>query len=398
MKIRRIALLNLLLPAALAVAQSRVPEPVAVSGNDALLQSIRNASDPSATIEAYSRGLAADGADPLAIRQAYVGRMVDLGAPELADAQAHDLIKRGAADALIAGTAAYNDAVRGNVHSALENLKLAVTYSPRDSFLLRTAGQVVAWYDSQAGQTDLSREDAASMEWLRAAGNGSQEFKETHDLVIQARQAQNAQTAVDRQSAAAQASAPAQSTGAQAAGTRAQAATNSSQAQQQYSSDGSGQTNSSYTYYYYPYSSSGSYYTGYSGYYYPYASYGYYGSASIISLRDGVFNRDVAALERSGAAGGILRGPGGDLRNFSGLPGNPGKFPGGGVPPAGLRPGNGGSPPSSVLGQAPRPPTGLDRSPLGRPPAPQAFPQTPPRPPSPPPMPRPPMPPGPPHP
>ena len=61
--------------------------------------SIRQAADPSAAVAAF---VVAAKADPqnTDIEQAFVHRMVELGAPELADAQARDLTNRNAADAL----------------------------------------------------------------------------------------------------------------------------------------------------------------------------------------------------------------------------------------------------------------------------------------------------------
>lgn len=315
MKIHRCLLLSVLLPGGLALAQWRTAGPATASGSDGLIESIRTAPNPSSTIEAYSRGLAAGRVDAVALQRAYVVRMVDLGAPELADAQAHDLLKRGAADALIAGVAAYNDAARGNAHGAVENLKLALTYSPRDSFLLRTAGQVVAWSDSQVSTPN---EDAAGIEWLRAAGNGSREFTETYNLAMQARQTSGAQP-LDHQTRS-HPTTSSQSVGADTG--------SSAERPQTDFSDGSGGTSTSYSYYYYPYSS------GYSnsGSYYPYTGYGYYGSASIIALRDA----------------------GGDLRYIQGFAGNPMNQPGR-FSRAPLSPGNrAGAGPGSLAGRPPQ--------------------------------------------
>src|SRR5688572_1841556 len=113
--------------------------------------------------------------------------MAEFGAPELANAQAHTLINRGAADATIRGVAAYNDAARGDARAAIANLRLALTDRPDDPFLLRTAAQVVAWYDSQAGRVRLAKDDIAGIEWLRAAGKGCREFADTYRIVTEAR-------------------------------------------------------------------------------------------------------------------------------------------------------------------------------------------------------------------
>src|SRR5688500_4855374 len=76
------------------------------------VQSIRAAADPSAAVAAFVQAAKADpqNAD---IEQAFVHRMVELGAPELADAQARNLTNRNAADAITRGVCAYMDASRG---------------------------------------------------------------------------------------------------------------------------------------------------------------------------------------------------------------------------------------------------------------------------------------------
>src|SRR2546423_9831601 len=79
-----------------ALAQATQPAPASptTSPTDAAIEQIRQAPNPSAAVEAYARAIAAPGAaGNLAIGQAYVRKMGDLGAPEMAEAQAQDLIK-----------------------------------------------------------------------------------------------------------------------------------------------------------------------------------------------------------------------------------------------------------------------------------------------------------------
>src|SRR4051794_19815665 len=57
------------------------------------LSAIKRAPDPSAVVEAYARARAG-AADPVALEQAYVTRLVALGLPELAESQARDLTHR----------------------------------------------------------------------------------------------------------------------------------------------------------------------------------------------------------------------------------------------------------------------------------------------------------------
>jgi hypothetical protein len=317
------------------------------------LDAIRSAPDPSATIEAYARGVADGRVSVVELEQAYVRRMIELGAPELAEAQAHDLVHRGASDAFIAGVAAYDAAARGDARRAIANLKLALTAHPDDPLLLRTAGQVVAWYDSQPGQSNLSKEDAAGVEWLRANGKGSQEFADAYRMAAETR----------RQTQAEQTTTTQQNRGTQTTVTSERSSSERRSSSAESSSSGSSdQTSTSYPYYSYPYSYSGS------GYYYPY--WGYYGSGySIIAVRD-------RALYRDGA--GLVRGATGDWRNPGRLPVNPNDPSGRAFPTPPNGPGNRAVPtPASPAG---RPPP----RPQGQPPQPPR-PQSPPRPPGPPP-------------
>jgi hypothetical protein len=197
--------------------------------------------------------------------------------------------------------------------------------------VLRTAAQVVAWYDLQAGQSDLSREDVDGIEWLRAAGGSSQEFAETYRLVAEShQQARAAQTKEGQRS-----SDPAR-----------------------YSGDGGAQNSDTHYYYGYYYPSS---YYGYR-YGYAYSANGYNASAySILTLRDAAFGRDRAGLDRRGlpterGAGHILQETGGWVPN--------------GVAPPALG--------GAGRGSAPRPPSA--HAPPNALPRPPSLPPAPPRP------------------
>src|SRR5688572_16978705 len=128
----------LLFIAAQSQAQTRPADP------------FRDAKSPSEAIEAYARAGDAD----TATKQAYIRRMIDFGTPELAEAQAKELINNNVHDPLAIGVSGYMSAARGEMGAAVQQLKMALQQSPQEAFLLRTAGQVVAWYDTA---TDRSR-------------------------------------------------------------------------------------------------------------------------------------------------------------------------------------------------------------------------------------------------
>jgi hypothetical protein len=384
----------LIVPLALALAPPAVGQtwgvaPTTGPAVNPLVQAVRTAPDPSATIDAYARGVAAGAVPVVDLEQAYVRRMLDLGAPELADSQAHNLVNRGAADATARGVAAINDAIRGNAHGTIDNLKHGLAEWRDDVFLLRTAGQVVAWSDLPKNRSTLTSEDVAGVEWLRAAGHSHQPFDEAYRTASEAWQQQS----------------PLQQQQPQQ---QQQASTNT---QQQSVSDGSyaapsGSTSNNY--YYYP--SSGSYpYYGYSSY--PYYGYGYgyyggYGSYSINVREDGNYRDRQFILDRArfldrsrgwdghapGAdrtmGNGMLRRDGGNFRNT--LPPPPNAANSRALPDNSAlgRPTQGAPPPAGRPPQAQGPPQGP--RPQAAPPRPPAAPPAPPRPPGPPP--------GPPHP
>jgi hypothetical protein len=277
MNICRSLLLSVLLPAALALGQAGPPGPATAPASDSLEQAIRASPDLSSAIEAYAQGVAGR-LNATDVKRAFVHRMADFGVHELGDAQAHELITRGVTDATIRGVAAYNDAARGNAHAAITNLKLGLIDRPNDPFLLRTAGQVVAWYDSLADRSKLPKEDVAGIEWLGAVGNGRQDFDDAYRVTI----------SVWRQAVVSD------NTGSQRMGPQEtpSSRTTAEPATVEQSQVSSGQANSvsygstSYTYGY-PYYGSG---YGYGYYGYGSGYYGYGTGNSIIVVRDRDFH------------------------------------------------------------------------------------------------------------
>ena len=142
---------------------------------------IRAAATPSEAVAAYAR-LAAKEPDNVDLEHAYVRKMVDFGMPELADTQAHDLINRNAGDGLSIGVAAYMSAAKGENGAAVQQLKIALSQSPDEPFLLRTAGQLVAWYDGQSDRSRLTPTDVAALEAIRASANGKQVFADAYRI------------------------------------------------------------------------------------------------------------------------------------------------------------------------------------------------------------------------
>ena len=160
-------------------AVDRLPAPASVPAGfqqperlAAMIQSIQQAAEPSAAIQAYAEAQAAVPND-LGIEHAYVRRMVEFGLPEMADTQAQDLIKRSPQDGLAWSVAAYMSAKRDQTALALSDISTAVRLLPQDPFVLRTAGQLVAWFDTRPDNAQLPEDVNGSVTALRRQLDGN---------------------------------------------------------------------------------------------------------------------------------------------------------------------------------------------------------------------------------
>lgn len=144
----------------------------------ALVQAIRQAQDPSAAIQAYHD---ASGVAPgnLAVERAYVARMVDFGLPEMADVQAQDVIRRDPEDGRAWAVAAYMSAKRDQNDLAIKDVAMAVRLTPGDPFVLRTAGQLAAWYD-KADKASLPEDAQVSMGLIKTQMAGNPAYAEAY--------------------------------------------------------------------------------------------------------------------------------------------------------------------------------------------------------------------------
>ena len=120
-----------------------------------IIATIRASSDPSGIVEAYSRGIAAN-PDSRELLQAYVGKMADLGMPELAGSQARKLLSmeptNGVAMAIMA-----DDLLRsGDISQALAGAAAAVEQAGDNAFVLRMAGNIIGSYDARSPRPSIS--------------------------------------------------------------------------------------------------------------------------------------------------------------------------------------------------------------------------------------------------
>jgi hypothetical protein len=143
------------------------------------LEELARASSPSAAIAAYARAQAALG-DDLLVERVLIERMVELGAPDLCEDQARHLVKYVSDDGLAWAVLAFNAARANDYMTALGHIVRAVRHEPEDPFVQRTAGQLLAWYDTQGRRVRVSSDLREGIQRVRRALAGQDEFDEAY--------------------------------------------------------------------------------------------------------------------------------------------------------------------------------------------------------------------------
>jgi len=129
-----------------------IPSP-ARGDKDSSIDAILNAPGASSAAYAYAQATRLGG-DMLAANKAYVSKMTDLGKPASAFQQAVEVVKQDPANGLAWAVEAYTYADRDNPFDAFTDILLAVRYDQYNLFVTRTAGQLMAWYDSDMVNRD----------------------------------------------------------------------------------------------------------------------------------------------------------------------------------------------------------------------------------------------------
>jgi predicted Zn-dependent protease len=119
-------------------------------------------------VQAYATAI---GAEPgsVAAESAYLKRMIELGVPAMAEAQAQDLMLRDPNNGQAWAVAAFVNARRGDTPAALGQIATASKRAPDDLFVQRTAGEVLAWYDTHPNGPKPPASVAREVEPLRQA-------------------------------------------------------------------------------------------------------------------------------------------------------------------------------------------------------------------------------------
>ena len=148
-----------------------------------LIQAIQDAPDPSSAVGAYAKALSG-GADQVTAEKVYLIRMTEFGLPEMADAQAQDLLLKDPDNGLAWAVAAHMSARRGNMAAALGQIETATNRAPDNLFVLRTAGGVFAWYDSRGAGQDIPDVIKAPIPEIKKRLQAQQTFATAYDNAL----------------------------------------------------------------------------------------------------------------------------------------------------------------------------------------------------------------------
>lgn len=111
------------------------------------LQAVEDSGTVQAALDALGKGLA-DYPDNPKLLSTYVRKAVDLGDPDAAFKQSMLLNYLEPKDGLAWGVMAHVHASRGDLNTAWIDIATAVSLLPRDPFIQRTAGELLALYDT----------------------------------------------------------------------------------------------------------------------------------------------------------------------------------------------------------------------------------------------------------
>jgi hypothetical protein len=136
---------------------------------------IERATEPSVAVEAYTRARA-NAPDSLLLEQVYVHRLAELGAPDLCQAEARDLVSRGVNDGLAWAVLAFNNAEGEDFAAALTEIANGVRYARDDEFVQRVAGQLLAWYDTGGARAELPVSVRQAVHDIRSALAGQSAY------------------------------------------------------------------------------------------------------------------------------------------------------------------------------------------------------------------------------
>ncbi|MEW6251612.1 MAG: hypothetical protein AB1716_13275 [Planctomycetota bacterium] len=171
---------------------SDLPPPAAPAPNpalDPLLERIRAARNASAAIAAYT-GAQAAAPGAAAPADAFLRRVVELGKPLLAEEQARTLLEADPEHGMALAVLAYANGARQDTATAIDQAARAVAATPHEPFVLRTAGQLVAWYATRSADYVTTTAERRALQRIRSRCGGkrayTEAFREARDIYAEA--------------------------------------------------------------------------------------------------------------------------------------------------------------------------------------------------------------------
>jgi hypothetical protein len=130
------------------------------------IHAITEADAPADAVAALARGMELDRGNP-DLYQAYVQTMLRFDLPDLAVPAARALVALRPGDAVAWAVVGLDAARHGGLARAVTDVVLAAHLAGDDPFVLRTAGYVLAWYDTAPDRTAVPASIRASLDALR---------------------------------------------------------------------------------------------------------------------------------------------------------------------------------------------------------------------------------------
>lgn len=142
---------------------------------------IKDALDARAAAEAYTKGCSAD-RDNLDLNRAYMGKLLRIDEPALADVPARRLIVKDKTDGLAWAVAGYNDAKKNHLEKALSELLQAQALR-EDPAVQANLAQLAAWYRCHKAHNRIPVADEAKLDDFVAKSKEVEAFSREYDRV-----------------------------------------------------------------------------------------------------------------------------------------------------------------------------------------------------------------------
>jgi hypothetical protein len=142
------------------------PTPPGAGDIPSAIEAIRQAGSPADAVTAYGRGLALD-RNNVRLHQAYLQRMVAFDLPDVAAYAAQVIVSTQPDSGLAWAVTASGAAKRGEMPTAVTDVAMAASLAPDDAYVLRTVGQVLAWYDAAPDRAAVPASIAKTLATLR---------------------------------------------------------------------------------------------------------------------------------------------------------------------------------------------------------------------------------------